>query len=159
MKKEIENALSFDNKTLFVCIGNSLRGDDGVGPYIAEKLKSKNIKVINAGQILENYIDEIISLKPSKIIIIDAAFFNGKVGEYRILEESKLNSYKLISTHSIPINLLLNIIRQDLLDVKIVILGIQPKNIDYNEQLTPYVKKTADEIVEFILRKNKTNVT
>ena len=39
---KIENALKLEGRTLLVTIGNSFRGDDGVGPFIGESIRSKN---------------------------------------------------------------------------------------------------------------------
>ncbi|MEF3281040.1 MAG: hydrogenase 3 maturation endopeptidase HyCI [Elusimicrobiota bacterium] len=152
MNEEFKKALIPEGKTILVGIGNDLRGDDGVGPYIANRLISKNnenFKVINAGPVIENFVEEIINFAPSKLIIIDAAFFNGKGGQAMVLEEEKLSDHNIITTHSIPLTAILKIIREDLKSVKISIIGIQPEKIDFSEELTSNVKKTADEIVNF----------
>ena len=41
---------------LLLGIGNDLLGDDGVGPFIAEKLRGADWQVINAGIVPENFI-------------------------------------------------------------------------------------------------------
>jgi hydrogenase 3 maturation protease len=151
MDEFISRQISPQGKTVIVCIGNDLRADDGVGPYIASflKIKSKDIKIINAFSVIENYIDEIIKFSPNKLIIIDAAFFDGEVGEIRILDENKLSNYKIVSTHSFPLDSILKIIREDLPKLEITILAIQPQDIGYKEALSGKVKAAADEIIEF----------
>jgi hydrogenase maturation protease len=89
-------------------------------------------------------------LKPDEIVIFDCAFFDGNPGEMRILDEDKLVNYKMISTHSFPLNALINVIKQDLKNVRVIIIGIQPGLVDYKEGLSESVKKTSDELVDLI---------
>ncbi|MCG2724940.1 MAG: hydrogenase maturation protease [Elusimicrobia bacterium] len=42
LTKDIERALKPEGRTLLITIGNSLREDDGVGPFIGENIRSKN---------------------------------------------------------------------------------------------------------------------
>ncbi|NLH38742.1 MAG: hydrogenase maturation peptidase HycI [Elusimicrobia bacterium] len=137
-------------KTVFVFIGNDLRADDGAGPYIAKNIRNDSVKIINAETVFENYVEEIIELKPDKIVIFDCAFFDGKPGEIKLLDENKLLNYKMISTHSFPLNALINVIKSDLKNIKVIIIGIQPESVDYKEGLSENVKKSSDEIINFI---------
>lgn len=137
------------NKILVVFLGNEFRNDDGIGPYISKKINNPNIKVIDAGQTFENYIVDIVNYRPTDIVIVDAAFFGGKVGEIRILDEKKLSQIRMVSTHSIPINLILDIIKNDLPDVNVVILGIQVSDVGFGENISDDVKKTADTLINY----------
>ena len=53
-------------KTLFVCMGNLLRGDDGIGSYICHKIleikQCDNILIV--GSYLENALGKIIEKRP-----------------------------------------------------------------------------------------------
>lgn len=135
--------------TLYVFIGNELREDDGAGPYIAKNIKNPELKIINAQSVFENHVSSIIDLKPDKLVIIDAAFFDGKDGEAKILDEKNLKSYKMFSTHTLPLNIFLDFIREELKNIDIVIVGIQAKTMDYKEGLSFEVKKTCDEIIKY----------
>lgn len=63
-------------KTLFLGIGNTIRGDDGIGIYIAEEIKKKlvnkknNITVISTETAGLNLLELIVGY--SKLIIIDS---------------------------------------------------------------------------------------
>ena len=173
MDEEIKKEITPEGETVIVCIGSELRGDDGLGPYVGARLKAmgqaegirhkamdqaqglrregeeSKFEVINAFSVIENYLQKIISSKPRKLIIVDAAFFGGNPGEMKILPPDKLSSYKIVSTHSFPLEVLLGIIKEDLPDLKIVILGVQPENIDYKEGLSPDAKASAGEIIAF----------
>ncbi|HOJ86464.1 MAG: hydrogenase maturation peptidase HycI [Elusimicrobiales bacterium] len=150
MKSEILKAISPNKNTLYVFIGNDLREDDGAGPYIAKKIKNDRIKIMDAGSVFENRVSEIIELKPDKLVIIDAAFFGGKPGDMQILDEKNLKSYKMFSTHTLPLNIFLELIRDEIKNIEIVILGIQPKSMDYKEGISKEVQESCDNIVNYL---------
>ncbi len=137
---------------LIVAVGNSFRSDDGVGPYIAQELsKIKGLKLINAGYTPENIIEDVISLAPKRILIIDAADFRGKFGAVRIIPEDKIPQTTL-STHAIPLNVITAIISESI-KTTVLYIGIQAKSFNLGEGLSLEVKNTADQIIE-IIQKN-----
>lgn len=148
LKKVFSN---IGERVLIVCIGNELRNDDGVGPYIARGIKNTKFKVIDAGDVLESYIYDIIDYKPSDIIIVDAAFFGGSVGDISIIKEEDISSVRMVSTHTLPLSHLINIIRSELNnELNIKIIGIQVSDTSFGQNISDKVKKTADEIVDYI---------
>ena len=151
MMDTIKKAFNFKgDRPLIVCLGNEFRNDDGVGPYIASRINNKGIPLINAGEVFENYLTEIINYRPTDIVIIDAALFGGSVGDVEILDEKKLATSKIISTHSLPVTALIDIIRADVKDVNITILGIQVYDTGFGQKISDEVRSSADAIVEFI---------
>lgn len=147
--KDLFNSLK-KNKSLIITIGNIFRADDGVGPYIFNNLNElpENITCINAGDRPENIIDAAVIVNPDITLIIDAANFNGKPGEAKIITEDLIPDTTL-STHSFPPKIITKILKEDT-GSQIYFLGIQPLSFDYKEGLTKEVKKTADEIVSTI---------
>ena len=137
---------------IIVTAGNRWRMDDGVGPYISSELRSSDVLiVINAACRPENIVDKIISLNPAYIIFIDAADFGGKPGEARVLEASDISTCS-ISTHSIPIPVIAQIIHEEI-RTEIRYIGIQLEKYSFGEGLSEAVLACADEIVDEI-RKN-----
>ncbi|MHC4292856.1 MAG: hypothetical protein ACYSTX_01070, partial [Planctomycetota bacterium] len=54
-----------DTNTLFIGIGQVLKGDDAIGPLLVEKLKGKiSADIIEAGTVPENYIQPIVKKAP-----------------------------------------------------------------------------------------------
>jgi hydrogenase maturation protease HycI len=151
MIEEIKNKLQPKGKTVIACLGQDLRGDGGVGSYIAKRISFENddIIVINVGPVFEKYVNGIMYLKPNKLVVIDSAFFEGDPGEIREVEVDKLNSFKMIPSHTVPLSDLFSVIKDELRDLDIVIVGIQTKDIDLKEGLTEEVQKSADEIIDF----------
>lgn len=141
--------------TVIICVGNTLRSDDGVGPYIASHLNnSKLLAVIDAGYDPENFIEETAKLKPGRIIIIDAADFGGKAGEAKVIDERDIPESSL-STHAIPLKVIYHILKEDTAS-EIKFIGIQPKEVRHGEYLSPEVRAAADEIIAKI-KKEFTN--
>jgi len=133
---------------LVMCIGNPQGGDDALGPYIADKLKETDIDVIDCGITPENYTSVVKQKKPKTLIIIDAADMGLQSGEIRIVPKEKIG-VMTISTHGIPISVLMNYLEQYV--KKVVLIGVQPKNM--SGEMTDIVRKTADELVKRIKTK------
>ncbi len=139
-------------KTIIVTVGNSLRGDDGLGPFVSSKLKDQNLKfvVIDAGERPENIIEEAVALKPAKVIIIDAANFQGHPGETRIIPSDSINDV-VISTHKFPLRAVQNIIEMDS-NAKVYFLGVQVKTVELGAVMTNDVKAAAEEIIKCVMQ-------
>lgn len=133
---------------LVMCIGNREGGDDAVGPYVADELKDSAIDVIDCGTNPENYTSIVKQKKPEKLLIIDAADIGLEPGEIRIVPKKKIGVMH-ISTHGIPISVLMNYLEQSV--KKVILIGIQPKTM--SGRITKKVKEKADILVELI--KNK----
>ncbi len=137
--------------TLILCVGNDLKGDDGVGPFIFELLEGKLLSpVINAGTVPENYIRKIINLKPNRILIVDAVSFQAEPGTVRIFKPEDLDSYS-ISTHVLSPRLFVNMIKREW-QVDFYVIGIQPEKVRLCRQLSQTVSDAArwlsNEIIE-----------
>ncbi len=135
---------------LFLTVGNPFRSDDGVGSYLASFLMDLPVRLLDAGQTPENIIDEATELKPSRVIILDAADFGGKPGEVRVISEEAIPETTL-TTHMVPMNVVSRLITEST-GAKIIFIGIQPKTVTLGEGLSPEVRQTADEIVDVIKR-------
>lgn len=144
-----------EGSSVVVTIGNSLRGDDGAGPYIAERLcTSERLAVFDAGTTPENYINKIIALSPACVLFIDAADFKGAAGEIRRIGRDEISDYA-ISTHSFPLRAVWEMIALSA-DAEIRLLGIQPLDVRLKEGLSDEVRRAADEIIAFLNRQSKT---
>ncbi len=149
IKETINKLKRLENKKiLFFCIGNILKGDDGVGEYIYKRLHNKrgNIQKISGGNAPLNYIGKIQQFSPEIVIIIDCIDSKNLPG-YVIF--TSLNSiYSLpVDTHS---GLLKEFINTLTFDNEWYILGIQPQSLHGVEKISHIVRNTADKIIEFI---------
>lgn len=140
-------------KLLIITIGNELRGDDGVGPYIAENCAPlrEDITLINAWDKPENCIDEAIEVNPDRTLIIDAADFGGEIGEVRLIPEDIIPQSTL-STHTFPIPIISRMIAEDT-SSRVDFIGIQPYNIAFGEKMDQRVLDSAEEIILLIRKR------
>lgn len=147
---EIVKALNAPTgRNLIITAGNCARGDDGVGPYIAEKLQGlKTLRVIDAGFTPENIVEDVIEMGPDNILIIDAADFGGCAGEVRLISEDSIPETTL-STHAIPLSVIAGII-VDSIDAEISYVGIQVKTVAFSDKISEEVKISANSIIEIL---------
>jgi len=136
---ELKNLLH--GNVVILGVGNELRGDDGVGVYIAKKLKGR--KAINAGVAPENFVGKIKKMKPERIVIFDALDFGGKPGEIKIIDARKTEGLR-VSTHSLPLSFFCGLFGR----TEIYIVGIQPRNREFGGRIDLEVKRTADDLIK-----------
>jgi hydrogenase 3 maturation protease len=130
-------------------VGNALRGDDAVGPYIADHIEARDdLRIFDAGDKPEQALGEIEKLNASKIVIIDAADFGGAPGEVRPIDD-KFIPETALSTHRFPIRIIAKLIEDDF-GVPVHFLGIQPKQTALGDQMSDEVNNAADQIIEVI---------
>jgi len=130
---------------LFVGIGNVLKSDDGIGVYIAQRIKKRyNIKVLVVEVSIENYIGRINEIHPDELILIDAVDFNKDPGYYALISPNDILDYTT-NTHNISLTKLIGFF-----NTNVLILGIQPEIIAFGEKISQHVKKQADIILRII---------
>ncbi len=113
---------------VILCIGNIEGGDDGIGPFLAQRLIHEQLpyEVINAETVPENYTGVIKQKKPDQLLIIDAVDMQLQPGSIRIVPKGKIGSMH-ISTHGIPLSVFISYLEQYI--PTITLIGIQPKTI------------------------------
>jgi len=137
-------------KTVIVCIGNILKGDDGAGPAVFEQLKGKTCAdLINAETVPENYIQSIIKKSPQNLIIIDAVHFDASAGTIKIFAPEQLSDI-VISTHTLSPRLFIDLIARSI-KVNIFFLGIQPAQTEFNSSLSSEVQNAVQRLVTILL--------
>ena len=137
---------------LVLGVGSPLRSDDRVGLVFCDYLLEEGINCVKCEYGVENCMDIIANTKPETLIIVDAALFNGgKPGDVVIVSEDALaDSVLPVSTHSMPLQLLLKVLK-DHGDVKeIFIIGIYPKLLDVGEDLSREVLSAAKSLAREI---------
>jgi len=142
-------------KVIILGIGNTLRSDDGAGSILAGRIQDKTpFLVWDAGLNPENYLNRIIKEKPDNLVIIDAADFGGKAGEFRVSEADQIQTSNLFSTHNASLSLLINYL-QSHIKTNIIVLIIQPKAITLGDTLSPEVAATIDSLYNFFYAQAK----
>ncbi len=134
-------------KTLVLCIGNQEGGDDGIGPYLAKRWKSKSsdFLILDGGTTPENYTGIIKQHKPHTLILIDAAQMNLPAGDIRIIPREKLGTMHL-STHEIPLSVFIQYMEKEV--PSIIFIGIQPETMD--GRLSDPVKNSGERLMTLL---------
>lgn len=130
-------------------VGSNLRGDDGVGPYISEKLSEYNsdsFLSINGDLVPENFTHDLSEFNPNCVLIIDAAFLEKSPGEVDLIKANAIKNVSF-SSHSMPLSILGKYLEQKI-GASIYIMGIQAKSLDFGSDMSEEVKKTADKLIE-----------
>jgi len=139
----------FKGKVVIVGIGNTLLGDDGFGPALIERLKGKVKAVcLDAGSAPENFTGRIAKEKPDTILIVDALHLGLSPGEYEILKKDDILNCGF-STHDISPHMFIEYLENQT-RAGIYMLGIQPKNLSFGEEISDSVKNTLAEITDLI---------
>jgi hydrogenase 3 maturation protease len=137
-------------KIVFFGIGNTLRGDDALGPMLVEMLRDKiNAVCINAEGSPENYLGKVIKETPDTLLIIDAVYLNAGPGEYRLLAPEEIEAV-VTSTHDIPLTMLIDYLKSEI-NVSIYVLGIEPQHLELGKAVSPKIKQTIDLLKEIII--------
>ena len=135
---------------LVITVGNPLRSDDGVGPYIAAQAKKpKNgIIILDAGERPEDIVGKAIEVRPERVVIIDAADFAGEPGEVRVIPEEFMPENP-ISTHRFPLRVISRLVTEDT-GARVDFICIQPESVGFGEGLSDTVRSSAEEIVTML---------
>jgi hydrogenase 3 maturation protease len=140
-------------KVVVAGIGNPIRRDDFVGVKIVQDLRgkvSKNVCLIECETVPESFMQEIVDLKPSHVLLIDAAVLGLKPGETRLVFPEQVADFPAVTTHVLPLRVFCEYITQ-MAGAKIALLLIEPENTEFGEGLTPEVQKAAEKITKVIL--------
>jgi hydrogenase maturation protease len=145
-------------KTLIVGLGNTILSDDGIGIYVARKLRAVLVEqqatIIEASLAGLDMLDLLIGY--DKVIIIDAIQSSGgKVGQiYRLGLESFNSSLHSTSPHDIDLITAIKVGKQLKLPVpeEIIIFAIEAADIKtFSEECTVEMLPVIDKCVEMIV--------
>ncbi len=182
MKELIEillDKLNRANKIVFMGIGEEKLRDDAVGVYIISELldySNERFLFINAGIDPMNRIDEIVEFQASHLVLLDTCTLNKPPGTVSIIERENIKEYVPISSHTLPVNVVIDLLLEKLSNLQVFMIGFVPESLDgftelslYKEEeftieersenkdlpffefnLTDTLKKTADKIIEII---------
>ena len=146
-------------KEVVLGIGNTLKGDDGIGIYIVEKVNKylkeakfteakSEVIVINCGTTPENYTSVIRKHNPDTLILVDAADMGLSPGSFRIIPPEKIEVMHF-STHAIPLSVFISYVSEFCGEV--VLIGIQPDKMEVGTVLSSKVQRSGNMVTKFII--------
>jgi hydrogenase 3 maturation protease len=137
------------NYPLILGVGNTARGDDGVGSLLVRKLTGRvEACCIDSGIAPENFLEKIVRKKPDTVLIVDAADFGGSPGEIRLLDPGQLASGGL-STHALSLQMACDYLQLSI-PVEVHLLAIQPAQTNSGELSGP-VRASLDLLINLFM--------
>jgi hydrogenase 3 maturation protease len=142
--------LSGYTRVVIVGVGNPLRRDDGVGVEAVKRLRGRiandAVLLLESESVPESFIEPIVAFNPSHILIVDAALMGLESGSMKLTDTADVLGVT-VSTHALPIQVFCIYLAQ-VTQSKIALLLIQPKNVNFGEELSTELEKAVTRIVE-----------
>ena len=141
---------------MVIGVGNPYRGDDGIGPFVAKKLRQKKLP----GTLVKAHSGEGTSLMASwkcasKVVIIDAMQSGdspGKVRRFDANRESIPSDFFHYSTHAFSIAEAVELSRAlNRLPPSLLIYGIEGKKFDAGNGLSSEVEKAVEDVMKNVI--------
>ena len=152
LQKALEKWLADSKRIVVAGIGNPIRSDDFVGVKIVQDLQgevTERVFLIECETVPESFMHEIVDLKPSHVLLIDAAILGLKPGETRFVFPEQVTDFPAVTTHVLPLRIFCEYIMK-MTDAKIALLLIEPENVEFGEGLTPEVQEISKKITEML---------
>lgn len=149
---------NYKNKNIVIlAMGNEMLADDSAGIFVAEilleKLRDKeNVKIFKTGVMPESFSSKISAHKPDLILFIDACSYGGQIGEIREIPLKDIDAAGF-STHSLPITTFVKFLVDKIPNVDVKFIGIQPKSLEFDKPINPEIKKSCQELAEYLIKK------
>jgi len=164
--KSRKNSLSdfwqaaFD-RVAIVGIGNELNSDDAAGMLAAHKLKKivgqreaghhsrvLEFLVIEAGLAPEAFTGPLRRFRPDLVILVDAAELGQAPGTIEWFDWTMVAGMSA-STHTLPPSIFAQFLVREL-GCQVVLAGIQPKQIEFDQGISGEVRQAVNRVVEVI---------
>ena len=132
---------------VLLCVGNSMMGDDGAGPLLAEKFRAApqgDWVLIDGGSAPENDIGAIRALRPARLLLVDATDMGLEPGEIRVIDPDDIAEMFMMTTHNMPLSYLVDQLRDDV--GQVIFLGIQPDIVGFYYPMTGSVISAVEKV-------------
>jgi hydrogenase maturation protease len=137
-----------------VCLGSPFRGDDGVGPAAAERLRAAGARVLDCADEPTRLLDLWAGL--DTVVVVDAIRAGTTPGTLHRVDagdDPLPRDLRLASTHAMGIADALELGRAlGQAPRRVVVLGLEGTSFGIGEVMTPAVAANLDELVASVLR-------
>ena len=156
LKINLSQQISHAERLALLGVGSDLRGDDAAGMLVARRLAKtcgkmgelKNFKIFLGDTAPENLTGEVKKFNPTHLLIVDSADMNELPGAVKLIDPESIEGFSS-STHSLPLNILADYLIKSI-GCKIIIIGIQPKVLEFGSCLSAEVEKSVEDISRMI---------
>lgn len=136
-----------------VCLGSPYRGDDAVGPRVAERLRERGAAVLDCGDEPTRLLDEWAGLEA--LVVVDAVVTGaapGTVHRVDVGDGSLPRDLGLASTHAVGVADALELGRAvGRAPHRVVLVVVEGVAFGMGEEMSPAVASALDETVSTVL--------
>ena len=148
LKGELRVWLRNADKVVVAGIGNGIRHDDFAGVKVVQDLTGKvsdKVHLIECETVPESFVDEIIEVRPTHVLLVDAALLGLPPGTAHLYEVEEVVNSTNISTHTLPLRVFCEYVFA-LTGAKIALLLIEPLDTEFGEGLSPAIRRATEEL-------------
>jgi hydrogenase 3 maturation protease len=153
IEKDLQDWFRGAEKVVVAGVGNPIRRDDNVGLKIVESLQGKvrsDVCLLECEMVPEGYLLDIEEFKPTHVLLVDAAVLGRKPGDADLIKFSEVAAFSAISSHMLPLRLFCEYVEKTT-GAKIRLLLIEPKSMQFGEELSFEVAATAEKLTGILL--------
>lgn len=153
VEKDLKDWFEGKKRVVVVGVGNPIRQDDNVGLKIIESLQGKvpaDVCLLECEMVPEGYLLDIEEFKPSHVLLIDAAVLGCKPGEASLVKLNEVAAFSAVSSHMLPLRLFCEYVEKST-GAKIRLLLVEPKTMDFGEELSPELKVAAEKLTQVLV--------
>jgi hydrogenase maturation protease len=154
---EPPEAANYPPRTAVIGVGNLLLKDEGVGVHVVQAMQKASLKskdeltIIDGGTCPDTFY--LLPQGLDKLIIVDAVRGGGKPGTlYRFTpQDIVFRRGTVTSLHQLGVAEGLNMIEHTGLNPQeVVIIGVEPKEIDWGLEMSPELQQRVPQIIELV---------
>lgn len=135
-------------------VGNPLRRDDGVGPWIVgavrEAVAGTRLSVVDAQSVPENFVHVVARADCRNVVFVDAVAAEGEPGTVVFGPLAEFPEAESFSTHKLALSFCGKFL--EAAGKKVFLLGVVPGDLEFGEGMTPEVERAAAALRDLILR-------
>jgi len=153
-QEQLRAELTGTEKLAILGIGSILCGDDAAGMLLVERLeqilpKDGRTLLMGGSTAPENFIGVIKNYAPDTLVVVDAAYIGGELGEIGFIDRANIEAAGF-STHMLPFPVLLDYLEKET-HCNIIILGIQPGETEFATDPCETVLASVEELTAFFV--------
>jgi len=155
LKAQLRIRLKGASRVALLAVGSDLRSDDAAGLLVADYLKglscpsSSRLRIFLGQTAPENLTGQIKKYKPTHLVAVDAADLSLSPGKISVLSLEDAVGGTSFCTHNLPLTIMLRYLANSL-SCEIVILGIQPRSVEFNKPPSAAVDRAAKRLASAI---------
>ncbi|MEN6561504.1 MAG: hydrogenase maturation protease [Acidobacteriota bacterium] len=139
--------------TCLVGVGNPLRRDDGVGPWIVGAVRGAadgaGLSLVDAQDVPENFVPAIARGAARNVVFVDAVAAAGGPGTVVFGPLAGFAEAESFSTHKLALSLSAKFL--EAAGKRVFLLGIVPADLEFGTGFTPAAERAAASLRDLIL--------